>query len=389
MDQSHLSPELGSTPSSGKLSNLLASSGVVFGSTPQGKAWTLRALHPSDDGVRVDGIPDRTCVPTGMLHFKTSAVISNQGGNYDVDLVFIPSCILFGTATVRAAGIVTPIARHDILNSQLAGGPTLAGIVGLWKGSVASSRVVYYGVTVYLDAPALFDQGGLVVAQVQPSFSRVFTASPAYCTYTGGLLGFEQLMGLPLAVQHQAKYGAYVPIKLSQPSLSFVEQQQVYQYSGWFDAIEGQPSHYTLPSLMDASMGCISLRNVSQNASIRLVVRVGVEFTPVSYSPYSPFTRPSPAPDAIALDAYFRVCAQMPDGWTSDYNDLGKLVDVLKGVAKWAWPAIRQVVSATPFGANLLETGKQVVSTVRAASKAKKNKKKKKVAGARTQPTKK
>lgn len=178
----------------GKLSSILTSTGVVFGATPQGRSWALRALHPSDDGVRVDGIPDRTCVPTGLLHFKSTAVINNVGGSYDADFVFIPSPILFGTASVYEAG-GAPVRVVEMVNNQIPGGPTVAPLSAQWRQNVSSARLAYYGVTLYYDAPSLYDQGGLLVAQLPPSFTVDYnTVGAPSAIYSGGPLRFDQLM---------------------------------------------------------------------------------------------------------------------------------------------------------------------------------------------------
>lgn len=342
------------TMGSGKLSQLLNSSGVDFGTTPQGRSWCLRALHPSDDGVPVAGIPDRTSMPTGMLHFKTTGVVTNTAGSYDVDLVFLPSPLLFGTASVFTAGTTTALSRLDILNSQL-GGSTLSTLVNAWRLSVSAARIAYYGITVYYDSPTLYDQGGVVVAQQPASFAIKTTVDPATATYTGGPVRFEYLMGLPMAVQHAARLGVYCPIRLSQPALNFVDQQQQLAYLGWFPPVTGAPTSYTMSHLMDAQMAGISFRNVSNQTSIRIVVRMGVEFTPVSASPYMPFTHPSPAVDERALNSYFTASGRLPDGWPSDYNDLGKLVAVLRGLAKTVWPVVKIVGGSVPGGTAVLE----------------------------------
>lgn len=361
----------------GKLSSLIQSTGVSFGATPQGRSWALRALHPSDDGVRVEGIPDRTCIPTGLLHFKSTAVLSYTTGSYDADFVFIPSPLLFGTASVYPAGGLTAAARLDMVNSQIPGGPTTSGLAASWRTNVSAARIAYYGVTLYYDAPSLYDQGGVLGAQLPASFTYQYPATGnPIAIYSGGPLRFDQLMGLPLAVQHQAKLGMYCPIKLSQPSLPFRDQQTLTSYSGWYPTVTGAPASYTLAPMMDTQLCAVSFRNVAAQASIRVVIRMGVEFTPVSFSAYSPFTRSSPVPDGLALDAYFRTSGSMVDGWPSDYNDLGKLSSVLKSIAKVAWPVVRSVIGAVPGGGSLLEAGGQLVKAVRATRPPQAKKKK-------------
>jgi hypothetical protein len=316
------------------------------------------------------------------LHFKSTAVINNVGGSYDADFVFIPSPILFGTASVYEAG-GAPVRVVEMVNNQIPGGPTVAPLSAQWRQNVSSARLAYYGVTLYYDAPSLYDQGGLLVAQLPPSFTVDYnTVGAPSAIYSGGPLRFDQLMGLPLAVQHQAKLGAYAPIKLNQPALPFKDQQQLMNYQGWYPTIGGLLVRYPIPPLLDAQMCCISFRNVAQQASIRVVIRMGVEFTPVSFSSYSPFTKSSPPPDSIALDTYFRVSGTMADGWPAEYNDLGKLVGVLKSVGKVIWPTIRSAIGAVPGGSAVLGTGEQVVKAIRAASQAANSGRKKKKNGA-------
>lgn len=55
------------------------------------------------------------------------------------------------------------------------------------------------------------------------------------------------------------------------------------------------------------------------------------------------FAKTSPVYDPQALATYFKISRELKDGYPADYNDLGKILDVIKGAAKTVLPIASSV----------------------------------------------
>jgi hypothetical protein len=87
----------------------------------------------------------------------------------------------------------------------------------------------------------------------------------------------------------------------------------------------------------------ISARNLSQSCSYSFFVRAGFEVQTCPSSPMSPQVRLSPPYDPMALDHYYAIARELKDAYPADYNDLGKLWDVIKSTANFALPYVKRI----------------------------------------------
>lgn len=315
---------------SSKLMNQIQAMGVSLGKTPHGIAFATRALHPAHAVIGCEGIPDNTCLPSCMLEFRQNWTQSAPAGttnSWSYLFVAIPSPIMLTASTVTNDATTPVTTDYYWYNNQISG----SGAVGkstTWLQAVNAARLVYYGVTLFMDAPALSDQGTMCGAQVQQTWKVTYNLTTPTAAYNGPALGYDNLINLPGAVQWVAREGAYVPIKLSS-SNQYIQQSTVYSYSGLTSPTTAQ----TIPQILDGMLGVLSFKNLSVNTSIRVTLRMGVEVQVPPSSPYSPFTRVPLMPDSDAITSYFTIASRLTDVYPASYNDWGKLWGVIKKVA--------------------------------------------------------
>jgi len=108
--------------------------------------------------------------------------------------------------------------------------------------------------------------------------------------------------------------------------------------------------------------------------------RVGFEIQANPSSSLSPYLHLSPAYDPVAIADYFRISRELKDAYPADYNDLGKLWDVIKRVASFALPVISGM---GPIGAMIGTAGGGLISGVDAIRGAVAARKAKKAASVR------
>jgi len=89
-----------------------------------------------------------------------------------------------------------------------------------------------------------------------------------------------------------------------------------------------------------------------------IYVRCGFEIQVPAGSLYSPQLKMSPPHDAVAIENYFQIARQLKDAYPADYNDLGKIWDVISGAAK----AVAPFLSAIPVAGPALAAGLPLVA---------------------------
>lgn len=99
--------------------------------------------------------------------------------------------------------------------------------------------------------------------------------------------------------------------------------------------------------------GYVAGRGLAPTSSMNCFFRVGIELQVVPGSPLSPQQKLSPKEDTQAVDAYFRISRQLKDAYPVEYNDLGKLWDVIKSVARIALPIVGMVPGMGPIASGL------------------------------------
>lgn len=114
----------------------------------------------------------------------------------------------------------------------------------------------------------------------------------------------------------------------------------------------------TSPSCND-NWAHISARNLSVSTSYSFFVRCGFEVQVQPGSILSPELKLSPMYDEEALKSYFMISREMKDAYPADYNDLGKIWNVIKGAARTVLPVLKNIPG--PIGM-IASAGEQIAN---------------------------
>jgi hypothetical protein len=184
------------------------------------------------------------------------------------------------------------------------------------------------------------------------------------------LAKYERSQFMPNAHFGPSKEGVYMPLRLTKTSQHwYTEADMEYAYpTGSVPVLPGSDSYpldtfpvtptEPYPSVLaphisgnvikgdlvykpqNGIWGGISARNLSIQTRFTFYFRVGIEARVYPGSLLSSQQRMSPPYDPVALASYFRINRELKDAYSADYNDLGKLWEVIKGAAKVALPVI-------------------------------------------------
>lgn len=88
-----------------------------------------------------------------------------------------------------------------------------------------------------------------------------------------------------------------------------------------------------LPQLAE-NVGHLSFRNLAVSTGLQFYFRVGVEAQCTVGSPYVPYLKVAPEYDQRAVESYFKISRELKDAYPVEFNDLGKLWDVIKQAAR-------------------------------------------------------
>lgn len=373
------------------MSQLIASLPGELSSTPEGRAWVTKALHPADPITDCRGIPDESNAPTVVVTYNTVQRLSFSaaGPSWGFDLTVMPNVICQGFARVYDSTGVT-VGLVNFLNQGLTPpgvpAPSYAQLLAQFRSmGIEAHRLVYMGVTAYQDGPALADQGTIVGAQWE-------VARKKYCTtfVNGAGLGthgplatrravtyqdsdfaqYERSQYLPNAYFSMSKAGAYLPLRLQgrswvtdadlelplveaslfpgrddmnyipaaapgTPTAPFPALDPVW-YEGATGALHGDSVYRPLNHIW----GGLSARNLSPQTSFAFYYRVAIECRVSPTSVFASQVRMSPMYDPTALAAYVRISRELKDAYPADYNDLGKIWEVIKQAARVVLPVI-------------------------------------------------
>lgn len=364
-----------------------------FGASITGSDWCIKALHPSDPLTEVRGIPDHSSVPTLCMNYQstfTLTIADEQEGPWDFNLTMLPHPYYFafweGSKAYNPEGDIS--GEGNFWNTQLvsiSGEPTAAQLYTAWNGLASRWRMAYAGLTVYQDGPDLANQGTIVVAQA-PLTSRRF--NPAALVNNEGWVGtipiafydqatqgpnFARSQTMPNAMMGRSRDGAYVPLKLTDTNQDWYSTENDVGMLASINAGTGSvssslpgtgstpgfpfvratpanivtqtsPASAILGDAVSALSGTncahVCARNLSDQTSYTFYFRFGVEMQLNANSSLTPQLKLSPPYDPVALDTYFMLSREMKDAYPADYNDLGKMWDVISGAAKTIAPML-------------------------------------------------
>jgi len=215
---------------------------AVLGRTQEGRAWALSALHPCGE-YEGAGLPDTYTSSICVFHLKGELNISYDVSmfptapatttSYSIHAIFPPSAEIQCIYRIRADEanvwsafrVVTwPTNPKDSRNL----------LTTLYDNGYASYRITSKGETVELDAPALANQGRIVIGQFAPVVETVSitaltgTGTPAEVdkpmridTYTY-LANEDQVVNVAAnPYQAEAREGAYIVHKFVNPLMGY------------------------------------------------------------------------------------------------------------------------------------------------------------------------
>lgn len=370
-----------------------------LGETELGAQWCLKALHPSDTVVQAPGVPDENCMSTVVLNYQTVhsiTVPAGTGDGWQCDVQLTPHPIQFArysTATSAGVGISNPSV--PIFNSQLVAA-THKARYDMLTDMASAWRLVYFGCTAALDAPALSNQGTVVVCQKPVKASYFQTGHATACARkiavynVDALPNYDVSQAMPAAYYSLAKEGAYVPLRLSRTSQNWtcpadgvvvsddyavgawgqgIDDSEAFRIAGAAGAPTGQMSSSMFPTCtqpywdggVDAMAGDVSspllndyvadlsFRGLSAAAGVKLFLRVGIEFLVPPASVLSAQLRMSPGYDPLAMSKYFQISRQLKDAYPEEYNEKNILWNIIRKVASAAAPMLSAVPSVGPL----------------------------------------
>lgn len=239
-----------------------------------------------------------------------------------------------------------------------------------------NSNIAGYPLAVKIDDKEMYGttaaDGGHYPLQA-PSGDGTFTwfRNQQLREYCEGPMPETSLLQATNAYTGKAVNGLYIPLKLTNPEkMVNVDQQYVlmgygtrqsaldtpirgtyYQHKVRTDGSIGWPYYCFFtgsasPVFAMGSRECgpsvshTVIKGLDPHASLRLYLRVGVEFVVETSSELAAFARAPPLPDTLALQMYQEISSCLKDAYTQDYNDRSKLLEVIDKLAKRIVPAI-------------------------------------------------
>lgn len=379
-------------------------------STPEGKNWVIKALHPSDPLTTIRGLPDESSGPSVVLSyynvFRLSAPIGQTSGSWGFDLTIMPN-LLVPLYYVKVDGSGAPTAAGNYLNMSFAPPgvttPTYNQVLTQFQAlGLEAHRLIACGVTAYQDGPALANQGTITAAQWevarQKYHDKSFNAlAPATISTTrialyqgNDFANYDFSQHMPNAYFAESKEGCYLPLRLTRTSqkwttdadLEFFGDTALPHVNGnlHLPLVTGGLTRHAAPfpdltcayandvlldpnyggtwgdlvyAPLNGTWGGISCRNLSYQTSFAFYIRQVIEARVTPTSLLAPQVQMSPPYDPTAIATYFRINRELKDAYPADFNDLGKIWDVIKTAAKTILPFL----SAAPGPAGLVGQG--------------------------------
>lgn len=320
-----------------------------------------------------------------MINYQSTGRLAAPTGStepWNFASVMMPHPVNFGWYT--HVGEDGAVGDFDcFLNSQLAGADHQAKMQS-FIANVERFRLAYMGVSVHFDGPALANQGTVVCSQTAcapltlslsgPSmtgyqaFSKVCapdSADPA--VFGSDFPDFDKSVSMPNSYTGEVKDGLYIPLKLTKTCQQWRSRSDLV---GWLPPTLGEDGFRALPTavatlsyphpgiaspyyatgrlnpgtatspFLNDVVAHVCGRNISPQSALIFTFRVGIEAQVEPGTLLSPYQRVSPVYDSQALKAYFTVARELKDAYPVEYNDFGKLWNVISSAVKTAAPLL-------------------------------------------------
>lgn len=390
---------------------------LPLATTPGGKAFCMKALHPSEHTIKSARVPggnkNSVAIQADMVvtlpmpeDYDDVIVRVTQSPN-----IAIPAMIEFLTSDYAQTPHV-----YDLLNpafggnmQELAPGSTVQD----WffekiQPYVKEYRITSQSVTVELVAPALADQGTIISAIYNsPSMTSEVTRVLNLGSQGLGIDVYPDIAIIETppddsklilgttAYTGKARDGVYQPLKLSSfkwqnandPCMYFnvnsmTDQSQKrnltvrdsFRWPFFLDNSGADQSNLAarpaLPKMCGCQYGLTYLKGLAKTSSVRVRMRQVVEVTALPSTIYAPLLEPALPPDELAMKMYFEISGRMKDGYPAAYNDLGKLKDIITGIGKTILPAVEPLLSSIPVVGPIATAVKAAVPVVKTIKEA-------------------
>lgn len=188
--------------------------------------------------------------PTTVLNYRHVYKIgapADTGTAWNLELDMLPSPLVFARYLANGGGANVV---GNWVNPTYGANIDVAGEA--FRASVTRWRMCYYGVSVYLDAPALSNQGTLVATQFEFPGRQISGATgvgaggvidvPGYklVGYPRIFPSYSTLEQMPNSYFGQAKDGVYIPFKLDDNHVAWREDSdRCFDVTSWFALSDG------------------------------------------------------------------------------------------------------------------------------------------------------
>lgn len=385
---------------------------LPLATTPAGKNFAIKALHPADPEIKAARSPGG-CFPSVGLSYDSIETIPFPATAVSAMFIqhpncMIPACLVF----LNSSG---NYVDHYLWANNAFGGAGLmhapanmtAALASFhtsnFYGQVDSYKVLSQSITCDVIAPAVSDQGTIVAAQIfdKPRTIQACSMSSDHTKFTDLVADcwiYERtpdlsalLMGTS-AYTSKAREGFYQPLKVDKfkwvsvrDSVWYGKLAETYNNlcvvntsSGWSNYpiyTNDSPFDVDCKALVKPSANVVGLAYIEGTAgnpsvSLRVRVRQVTEIIPTSGSIYAPLTEAPYPPDELSLKMVREIQARMKDGYPASYNDLGKLKNIISSIGssvmKYAEPALDALTVVPGIGtaAKIASTGLKVAKAL-------------------------
>jgi len=368
----------------------------TLGSTPEGKAWCIKTLHPSSEQPDFKGIPGGSDTPVVLCNYMKSFTIPAPDATktWNCDIIMAPHILTQFCYTAATADLVTTTGSA-VYNDQLSTTvttDTIASVINGFADVAESIRPVYISLTCIYDAPALANQGTVSAAQYTIGRMKVNPRGavsdvnrlwrPLNMFNYSDVADFDNLQNMPQAYFGAAKDGCYMPLKLDQRTREWVrtEDSVVYGcypleefpiasnttdmssfdvstvkvlpftcgYAPYYNSTTSIWSEGTASYKMASDQfGHIAWKNIPGQANLTLTYRAAWELRVRPETELTPFQKLPPVPDHVACDSHDLIARNLKDAFPEAYNQNDTLKRVIstiaRGIKNYVSPMIRVI----------------------------------------------
>lgn len=385
---------------------------MPLATTPAGKTFAIKALHPADSEIKTNRAPG-AYLPTVALAFDAVDTIPFPVGATSACFLQTPN-LGHPMTLVFYDGNGTVVDFYMWTNSAIGGPgvlhkPTTMNSITQWLDGIDSRieayRITAQSITCDVIAPAVADQGTIVSAQcaihpqtVNPTYFDSAISPPAYHVgsdmwmYNDGPAIESLLMGTS-AYTSKAKEGFYQPLKLDKfkfvqaadtmipmrqvvsDALSYDSARNVGNFPIYTSSMSFASNNFPFLKPSGKTVGITYIEGTAGNPQVSLRVRVRqvAELVPVLGGLYAPLAEAPYPPDDLAFKMVREISQRMKDAYPASYNDKGTLLQKIKsigsGILKFADPAL-DLVSLIPGVGNFTSGIRTAVKTGKAISDA-------------------